>query len=162
MKPCDSDLLTNAIEKYTDLIFRIAYQYLQNRMDTEDVVQETFIRLLRAPTFNDDKQMKIWLIRVTINLCKDIKKSTWYRKTTSLDDNNYYKLSKEQQNVMEDIWRLPAKYRSVIYLYYYEEYTISEIATILNTKQNTVNSWLTRARKKLKNILVTGGTQNDS
>lgn len=161
MELCKSDLITKAVESYTDLIFRIAYQNLGNRVDAEDVVQETFIRLISAPSFDDDAHMKGWLIRVTINLCKDLKKSVWHRKTTELEENNY-SFSQEQQKIMDEVWQLPVKYRNVIYLHYYEEYTILEIAKILNINRNTVNSWLTRARRKLKDILIEGGIQSDS
>jgi RNA polymerase sigma-70 factor (ECF subfamily) len=68
----------------------------------------------------------------------------------------------EEQGVLNEIWRLPVHYRNVVYLYYYEKYTVHEIAKILEIKDNTISSWLTRARKKLKNMLLEGGYALDS
>lgn len=160
MEKDNDTYMINAVNAYADLIYRIAFQNLGNRSDAEDTVQEVFIKLLKAPSFQDDTHMKAWLIRITINLCKDLKKSAWHRKTTSLIENSSC-CTQEQQEIMDEIWRLPVKYRNVIYLYYYEEYTISEISEILNVRKNTVNSWLVRARKNLKGILISGGFQDD-
>lgn len=155
------DLISDTVEKYSDMVIRIAYQNLKNYADAEDVAQDAFIKLLNPPSFVDDEHMKAWLIRITINLCKDLKKSAWYRKSTPLIEGSC-NFTMEEQGVLNEIWRLPVHYRNVVYLYYYEKYTVHEIAKILEIKDNTISSWLTRARKKLKNMLLEGGYALDS
>ncbi len=144
------------VEKYSDMIIRIAYQNLKNQSDAEDVAQEVFLKLMREEEFEDEGHRKAWLIRVTINLCKDVNKSAWNRKTEGLIET-WETVDREQLRVLDELWELPKDYRNVVYLYYYEELTIPEIAKIIKRKENTVSSWLTRARKKLKTILVEGG-----
>ena len=144
------------IRQYADMIYRIAMHNLKNPADAEDIFQEVCLTLLtkNAPLF-DDVHIKNWLIRVTINKCKNFMKSHWQSKTEALD------LSRENPNetqnlIPELVYSLPNKYRNIIYLYYYEEYTVPEIAEILGENKNTVNSRLQRARKKLKEILEEG------
>lgn len=144
------------VETYSDMIIRIAYHNLRNQADAEDVAQEVFLKLMREEEFEDEGHRKAWLIRVTINLCKDVNKQAWNRKTEGLNET-WEPFSNEQQRVLEELWELPKNYRNVVYLYYYEELTVPEIAKILKKKENTVSSWLTRARKKLKTILLEGG-----
>lgn len=144
------------VEKYSDMIIRIAYQNLKNQSDAEDVAQEVFLKLMREEEFEDEGHRKAWLIRVTINLCKDVNESAWNRKTEGLIET-WETVDREQLRVLDELWELPKDYRNVVYLYYYEELTIPEIAKILKRKENTISSWLTRARKKLKTILVEGG-----
>lgn len=161
MEPSNAKSVTDAVEKYADLLFRIAYQILENNADAEDAVQNAFLRLLCASPFDEEAHRKAWLIRVTVNLCKDLRKSAWYRKRTELSESSSAP-SQEQQDVLDEIWKLPARYRTVIYLYYYEEYTVSEISEILRRNKNTVASRLARARKMLKQILMDGGIPRDS
>lgn len=144
------------IEKHADMIYRIALQNLKNQADAEDIFQDVCITLLtKEAPLDDDAHIKHWLIRVTINKCNNLKKSLWHKRTDSIDD--YTELVAPQtQSVLEELFRLPASYRNIIYLYYYEEYTVAEIAEILKKNKNTVNSQLQRARKKLKNILEEG------
>lgn len=144
------------IKEYADMIYRIALNNLKNTADAEDIFQEVCLSLLtkNAPLF-DDVHIKNWLIRVTINKCKNFSKSLWQSKTESLD------LSRENPEsnsnpIPELVYSLPKKYRNIVYLYYYEEYTVPEIAEILGENKNTVNSRLQRARKKLKEILEEG------
>ena len=144
------------IRQYADMIYRIAMHNLKNPADAEDIFQDVCLTLLtkNAPLF-DDVHIKNWLIRVTINKCKNFMKSHWQSKTEALD------LSRENPNetqnlIPELVYSLPKKYRNIVYLYYYEEYTVPEIADILGENKNTVNSRLQRARKKLKEILEEG------
>lgn len=155
-----SDFIQRIVETYSDTVIRIAYQNTANRSDAEDIAQEVFIRFMREKAFNDEEHIKAWLIRVTINLCKDLKKSFWHRKTVPINETPH-PFSDTHISVMEEIWKLPGNYRNTIYLYYYEGYTVPEIAEILRKKENTVSSWLTRARKKLKNIILDGGCKNE-
>ncbi len=144
------------IRQYADMIYRIAMHNLKNPADAEDIFQEVCLTLLtkNAPLF-DDVHIKNWLIRVTINKCKNFIKSHWQSKTEALDLSR--ENSNETQNLIPElVYSLPKKYRNIVYLYYYEEYTVPEIAEILGENKNTVNSRLQRARKKLKEILEEG------
>ena len=144
------------IRQYADMIYRIALNNLKNTSDAEDIFQEVCLSLLtkNAPLF-DDVHIKNWLIRVTINKCKNFSKSHWQSKTEGLN------ISAENSEIIgnpipELVYSLPQKYRNIVYLYYYEEYTVPEIAEILGENKNTINSKLQRARKKLKEILEEG------
>ena len=90
---------------------------------------------------------------MTINKCRNVWSSPWRTKTEPIEEHTELE-SKNDREVLEELWQLPEKYRNVIYLFYYEKYTIAEIAQILGKSPNTVSSWLTRARKKLKTILT--------
>ena len=142
------------VEQFSDMIFRIAYQNLFHINDAEDVVQDVFLKLLKQKDkcFNDYEHLKSWLIRVTINQCLDYKKS-FFRKNTVPLENFEIPYEPEERGIMEELYQLPKDYRNILYLYYYEEYTIKEIAEILGKKQNTVNSKLTRGRRRLKKIM---------
>lgn len=144
------------IREHADMIYRIALQNLKNPDDASDIFQEVCLSLLtkNAPLY-DDVHIKHWLIRVTINKCKNLKKTVWHKRTEPLDFNTegeYF----QDNSVLELLYTLPVPYRNVVYLYYYEEYTIPEIAEILGESKNTVNSRLQRARRKLRKILEEG------
>lgn len=148
---------TEIVEQYSDMIFRIAYQNLFQISDAQDVVQDVFLKLVkhiksREYCFQDHEHLKAWLIRVTINQCLDAKKS-FFRKHTVPVEQLDVSYEPEEREVLEELAQLPEEYRMILYLYYYEEYTIREIAQILGKKQNTVNSKLTRGRKRLKKLM---------
>lgn len=147
------------VQKYADMIYRIALQNLKNPTDADDIFQEVCMSLLtkNAP-LDDAVHIKNWLIRVTINKCSNFKKSLWQSRIDSIDDHTEL-TAPETQFVMEELSKLPPHYKNIIYLYYYEEYTVPEIAEILSKSKNTINSQLQRARKKLKKILEEGGQQ---
>ena len=135
------------------MIFRIAHQYLYNKYDAEDIVQEVFVKLLsRKVIFKDEEHVKSWLIRVTINQCLDYKKSLVKRSTVPIE-NMEIPFEHKEEGILEELQLLKEDERNILYLYYYEGYKIKEIAKILKQKQNTINSKLTRARKKLKEIM---------
>ena len=157
----DDEFMQNSVEKYSDMVLRIAYQNLKIQADSEDVVQNVFIKLIKEPNFKDESHMKAWLIRVTINQCKDFNKMAWYRRTEGLSDELMIPFTKEEQGVLEEVFKLSKNYRNVIYLYYFEGYSIREIAGILSKSENTISSQLSRARKVLKNILLEGGYSDE-
>ena len=141
------------VENYSDMIFRIAHQYLYNKYDAEDIVQEVFVKLLsRKVIFKDEEHVKSWLIRVTINQSLDYKKSLVKRSTVPIE-NMEIPFEHKEEGILEELQLLKEDERNILYLYYYEGYKIKEIAKILKQKQNTINSKLTRARKKLKEIM---------
>lgn len=147
------------IRQYADMIYRIAFQNLKNPADAEDIFQEVCLALLtkNAPLY-DENHIKNWLIRVTINKCSNFHKSVWQSRTESIS-NHTELIAPETSALMDELNALPKHYRNVIYLYYYEDYTIPEIAEILGKSKNTINSQLQRARKKLKKILEEGEPQ---
>ena len=141
------------VENYSDMIFRIAYQYLFNKYDAEDIVQEVFVKLLtKRVIFKDEEHIKSWLIRVTINQCLDYKKSLTKKSTVTIE-NMEITFKQKEGAILDAIQLLKEDERNVLYLYYYDGYKLKEIAKILKQKQNTINSKLTRARKKLKEIM---------
>lgn len=135
------------------MIYRIAVNNLKNPADAEDMMQEVLITLLtKCPAGKTDEQIKCWLIRVTVNRCNSFRRLVWQTRTESIDDHLHLE-APEQQGVMEELFQLSKKDRNIIYLYYYEKYTITEIADILHMNPNTVSSCLQRARRKLRTIL---------
>lgn len=148
------------METYSDMVMRIAYQHCFNKSDSEDITQEVFSKLLDHIGFlKDDKAIiKAWLIRVTVNLCKDYNKSAIYRRQLPLDEEAVGEFCWEdgEQELWDALKQLQPLYRTILYMFYWEGYKIKEIAQILRMKENTVSSSLTRARKKLKDILTEG------
>lgn len=145
------------IRQYADMIFRIAYQNTKNKADAEDILQDVCLALLlkNAPLY-DNTHIKPWLIRVTLNKCANFHKSAWRTKTEPLD-NHMELYSSESNQLLDELMRLPKNYRNALYLFYYEGYSIDEIGKIMGKKPSTIGSWLYRARKKLKNIILDGG-----
>ncbi len=145
------------VQKYSSMVLQIAYQYSFNKSEAEDITQEVFIKLYNnIKKIKNEEHIKAWLIRVTINLSIDYNRNYWNRNTTSLDENYKY-FDEETKDVFNELKKLTPEYRNIIYLYYYQGYKISEISEILSMNQNTVSSYLTRARKELKHILEQGG-----
>lgn len=146
---------TRAAEKHMDTIYRVAYSWLKNSDDANDVTQEVLLQLYRTDKeFESDSHMKNWLIRVAINQCKKIFRSPW----SKLEDIDAYAetLGFEQEDYRElfdAVMRLDQKYRVPLMLFYYEGYTTAEIASILKLPENTVSTRLSRARAKLKDYL---------
>ncbi len=142
-------------------LLRIAVQHTGNRPEAEDIVQETFLKLLESGRkFRDPAHAKAFLIRAAVNRCLDYLKSARHQRNIALTDAEEYTLAScggigddDTKAVLAAVGRLRPEYRNVIYLYYYEEYSIREIAAILHKSSNTVSSWLTRARKQLKEVL---------
>ena len=118
-----------------------------------DVFQSVFLKYtLHSKPFDSSEHEKAWLIRVTVNTCRDLLKSFFRKQTVSLDDMASA-VPSEQYAVLEAVWSLPKNYRDVVYLHYYEGYTAPEIAKILRKNPNTVYTHLTRAKEMLKDIL---------
>lgn len=148
-----SEEYENTVNKYADMVFRIALNECKNREDAEDVVQNTFLKLLQnKKAFASEKHQKHWLIRVTVNECHSLFTSPWRQKTQSLDAVEYQLAGEtpEHSDLFYAVMELPAKYRNIVYLYYYEEYSIREISEILKMKESTLQTRLMRARKMLK------------
>ena len=153
---CTEQETSRAIELYSDMIRRICLLHLKNHADTEDVFQEVFLKyVLRGAVFESVEHERAWLIRVTVNACKDLLKSLFRRKTVSLEvlSEEAASISSEQHATLEAVLALPEKYKDVIYLHYYEGYNAREIGRILKKKENTVYSLLSRGRELLRQEL---------
>ena len=142
-------------ERHSKTVYRVCFAYMKNPMDTEDAVQETFIRLIsKNPRLESEEHEKAWLIRTATNICKDELKH-WWRKHENIDD--HLELQGEEtintDDVFQAVMQLPDKYKTVIYLYYYEGYSVREIAAAMGRSEGTVKSWLHRARRLLKQRL---------
>lgn len=144
------------IEKYSPVVYRMAYSMVKNTQDAEDIHQEVFLKYLaKRPEFEGEEHTKAWFLRVTINLAKNMWKTAWRQRVVSLGDvdREETEAQQEEDKLIETVKRLPQKYRTVVHLFYYEEYSLEEIADILKAKPSTVRTWLTRARQKLKELL---------
>ena len=145
-----------AIERYGDMVRRLCLVHLKNPADTEDIFQNVFLKYVLSPVvFESPEHEKAWLIRVTINACKDLVKSFFRSRTVSLEEllDQPAPLSEEHREVLEAVLALPRKYRDAVYLHYYEGYTAAEIGKLLGKNTNTVYTLLTRAREQLRKTL---------
>lgn len=143
------------IDTYADMIARIACTNLKSQSDVQDILQDVLIKLLeRREAFTDKSHEKAWIIRVTINACRDYNKSFW-RSHVDLRDEPFIKIEERMEHgeILEAVRRIPPKYGNVIYLYYYEGYSTAEISALLGKKQNTILSLLRRGRLLLKQFL---------
>ena len=144
---------TEKVNRYKNMVFRLAMNYLKNVQNAEDVTQDVFIKLYQNNReFHFKEHEKAWLIRVTINACKDVLKSAWMKKTVPIIDDIVFK-EKEDSDMYYAIHKLKPKYRTAIHLYYYEDYSVKEIAEIIEITETAVQTRLYRARKQLKKIL---------
>jgi len=144
--------LLQIYHRHVDTVYRVCFMYMKNRHDTEDMVQNTFIKLMKDKTvFKSEEHEKAWLIRTAINLCKDHFKH-WWSKTVGIDKVPVKAVEQPfaTKENFELIMSLPPKYKTVVYLYYYEGYSTVEIAKMLGKKDSTIRSQLHTARKLLK------------
>ena len=143
---------------YGDMLYRVAYHALKNRADAEDVMQEVFVRLLRArPEFRDEEHAKAWLLRVGACCAADVLRAPWRRREGPLDDGLPAPEPPGEGGVVEAVLALPAKYRTAVHLYYYEELSVAEIAAVLGKSEGAVKSRLFRARALLRRYLKEDG-----
>lgn len=156
-----NEYLKMMIDKYSNMIYRLALVRTKTKENSEDVYQEVFLRLARKmPEFKNEEHEKAWLIKVTINCSKNILNSKFFKNTTELNEEIVFE-TKERNDIYYAVQKLPLKYRTIIHLYYYEGYKISEISKIMKLKENTAKSQLARAREILKNELEKGGINNE-
>ena len=145
-----------AVDLYGDTVRRIRMIHLKNMTDTEDIFQAVFLKyVLHTAPFDSPEHEKAWIIRVTVNACKDLLKSFFHTRTVSLDAliETSQEIQEDYSEVLEAVLALPEKYKDPIYLHYYEGYTAEEIGRILHKNTNTVYTLLTRARQMLKTRL---------
>ncbi|GFZ31525.1 hypothetical protein CSC2_20510 [Clostridium zeae] len=150
----DSDYFYEKIETHGNTVYKICRLYLRENADIEDVFQKVFLKLIeKKPYFKNQEHEHAWFIKVTANTCKDFLKSFWNKNTVSINDLDYVTEDIELSEVFEAVFSLEPKYKIVIYMYYYEGYSTSEISNILKVNEATIRTRLKRAREKLKNKL---------
>ena len=144
----------NLIDLYQEHLFAAAFSICKNTSDADDVVQDTFLKYhMSSKQFSSTEHIKAWLLRVAINKAKDVNRSFWKQRAISIDE--YTELVSdtsgvEDANVLSEVLKLPLKYRIVIHLFYYEDYSISEIAQILKITESNVKVRLSRGRSLLR------------
>ena len=149
------DAFSFAFTQYTDTVYRVAVHNTRCKSDAEDITQEVFVKLLESSKkFKDGEHLKAWLIRVTINECRTLmrKYSRETEQSAEIADCAVY----DGDSVLEAVKALPENYRNAIYLHYDEGYTAKEIGKILDSKENTVLSWLSRGRAALRKEMIGG------
>lgn len=144
------------VEAYADMILRISFQYLKHTHDAEDICQTVFLKYLSGNyTFDSIEHEKAWIIRTTINTCKDLVKSAHSRRTVPLEEAERIAAPASQDpEILDALQALPKNYRISIYLFYYEGYSAREIGQVLRKSEATVNQYLSRARRKLRSLLT--------
>lgn len=152
------------IEKYSDMVYRIALLQVKNKADAEDIFQEVFIKLIQnMDKLTSEEHVKAWLIRVTINCSKTHLTSYWNKNTVAYDtestqeagaeDTYPIEEQAEREKIFQSVKELPDKYRNVIHLFYYEQLSIVKISEVLQEKESTIKSHLFRGRELLRDKL---------
>lgn len=148
--------LEQAMSEHLKSVFRVSFAILNDRQDAEDVTQETFLAYhLSKDGFESEEHIRRWLLTVAVNKSKNLMKSSWKRKHRSMEDPEVLGMTVtfqtgEDRELLQAVSELPLKCRTVIHLFYYEDYKIKEIAETLNVSENTVKSQLNRGRTLLK------------
>lgn len=151
-----NEQFTRYAERYINTVFRVAFHYTKSSADAEDVTQNVFLKLLRQDkVFESDEYVRNWLIRVTLNECKNLVRTRWWRHESYEDYAASLTFEKPaHSDLFYAVMELPKRYRIPIYLYYYEEYSTQEIADILKVPKSTVCTQLKRGRELLKKSLT--------
>ena len=152
------DCFEDVLYRYQDTVYRIAFTYCRNASEAEDIAQEVFVRYFtKTPVLTGEDHLKAWLIRVAINTSKSHLRSSWLRKTVPLSEQECH-IAEDSTNydLYNAIMALSQKYRAVVILYYFEDYSVREIAKILGRTETAIQTQLQRAREKLKKELKEG------
>lgn len=154
LKLKDYAMPETAFQKYADEVYRLAFVRTGSRSDSDDVLQEVFLRYMRVwGKMQSEEHVKATLIRITVNCSNSLLTSAWFRKTVPLDENIPAADGYSDGNALSEVLKLPVKYRTVIHLYYYMGYSVTEIAELTKTNPSTVKTRLSRARGRLKKAL---------
>ncbi len=143
-------------ERYLDNLFAVAFHVCKNAADADDIVQETFLQYYVAKKeFDSEAHIRAWLIRVTVNKAKNVNRSFWRQHKVPLEEymESLVFETQKEETLFETVMKLPQKYRIIIHLYYYEDYSVREIGEILSLKESNVKVRLSRGRKLLKEAL---------
>lgn len=155
--------IDEAFRRYADRVFTAAFSICRNREDADDAVQDTFLKYYtRNEDYIDESHLKAWLLRVAINRARDITGAFWRRNRVSWEEymDELEFVQPEDRSLFEAVMQLPEKYRIVIHLFYYEEYSIEEISATLRRSPGTIKSQLNRGRKLLKTTLTEDGNHD--
>lgn len=145
--------ITDIYNKYVDMIYRICFMYLKNDEDSKDVVQSVFVKLCKhSKGFNDDNHIKSWLILCATNMCKN-KLKYWFSKVVDMTSIKESGSCDKSEDLLSLILKLPTKYKTSLYLHYYEGYKTNEISQIINVSDSTVRSYLHRGRIMLEQLI---------
>lgn len=162
-KEMDADYFEELYRKYATDVLRVSYFYLGDRQKAEDVCQDVFVRLItNAPVITEGRE-KAWLLKVALNRCRDLWRAAWVRRVVlgtpafelipGPDDIGRFT---DKAEMMDAIHQLPASFKEVILLHYYQGFGIAEIAQMMDLPEGTISSRLSRGRKKLESILKGG------
>ena len=153
---CAHDCFDETVDRYGDLVYRLACTRVQTKTDADDVFQNVFLLYFQKnPTFETEEHRRNWLINVTLKFCKKLHSSTWSRRVTLFDEFPLLQTDLNTENVelLHAVLSLHADYRTAVWLYYYEGFSTKEIAAMTKQKESTVRSRLKRGREKLKGAL---------
>ncbi len=159
MKTREKEEILGCYKRYNDMIYKLAWAYCKDKYQAEDAFQEVFFKYMKYhPRFKSPEHEKAWFIRTTINVCKNLLKSKWNRDMVQLQewdaDDAFPGDTKDAfDSLKAAILDLPEKYRIPIHLYYYEEYSVREIAQLLRKSESTIQTQLQRGREKIKRQL---------
>ncbi|QAA33838.1 RNA polymerase sigma factor [Clostridium manihotivorum] len=150
----DCDYCSYVVETHGNTVYKICKLYLKSEADVEDVFQQVFLTLIeKKPSFKDSEHEKAWLIKVASNKCKDFLKNYWNKNTISIENVDSPIEENSSNEVITAVAALDNNYKLVIFMYYYQGYSTSEISEILKVKEATIRTRLKRAREKLKEKL---------
>jgi len=160
MATYNNDEIEKILLQYSNMVYRLAFIQIKTKEQAEDILQDVFLKLMQQTNrLESPEHEKAWLIRTTINCCKDYWKSAWFKRRVSMDEitNTANVPSPDKSSsagfITQCVKRLPVKYRQIIHLYYYEEYNLKEISDILQINENTVKTCMVRGRELLKKYL---------
>lgn len=152
-------LVQELFERYQDNLYILAFNICKNAEDAKDVVQDTFMQYhMIKKEFENEQHIRAWLIRVTVNKAKNMNRTFWRKNKVSLEEymDTLEFATPESGELFETVMRLPEKYRIVVHLFYYEDYSVHEIADILKLSESNVKVRLSRARVLLRETLQEG------
>ncbi len=153
------DCIDEVFEQYNDMVFRLALSHVKTRTDALDICHDVFMRYIkRNMTFESEEHRKKWFVKVTVNCCKSFFHTSWYRRHVLAEEHNEISESPfDSMDIRTDIHealnKIPRKYRTVIHLFYFEQLSCNEISNLLDIKESTIKSQLSRARGMLKELL---------
>lgn len=148
------ELFVKAYDKYKNTVYSVIFNYVRNNDDTAELHQEVFIKLLRYEgDFESDEHMKAWLLRVSINMCKNHLRDMKHMSAEPIDEEIPYEENESHGELLRYVLALPEKYRVPIHLFYYEDYSVKQIAQVLGIPEATVKIRLKRGKEKLKKVL---------
>lgn len=159
MQGTEKEKVLECYQRQKDTVYKLAWMYCKKKDRADDIFQEVFYKYLAyQPKFKDPEHEKAWFIRTTINLCKNLLRSKWQKDILQLEewDGDHAPVQENRDafaELKEAVLNLPDKYRVPIHLYYYEEYSVREIAQLLHKSESTVQTQLQRGREKIRQML---------